>query len=118
MGERPIILGAVSLIIVAFLTLLFGIHGGLFGLLVLIGIIGPFYFILSHFGIEDDLAALFAFFLGIGLSTTLSYYLGYALPSLWWSFVAVVVVLYAVAAYLWIQSGKKPGVEMFGFRSE
>ena len=61
------------LVVLIFLSVVFGIPGFRTGLGIMLMFILPFYLILKNFGFADEESYFFSFFLGIGYYSTLAY---------------------------------------------
>ena len=66
----------------------------------------PYYVILDSFGLEKDEQAIFALFIGLGVTPSLIYYLNMAIPSFRVSLLIVSLVVYATAVIFWMHRRK------------
>jgi hypothetical protein len=83
---------------------LFGITGGRTLLGIVLFFFLPFYLILRRFAFEQDEKIFFAFFIGIGIFSTLVFYVGRVVPSFRASaaiaFVALVLISFAARKFV------------------
>lgn len=91
-GKREIIIG-LSLLVLLFFFVLFGITGvrTILGIVLLFFI--PFFLILNNFNLNFDEKIIFSFFLGLGFFSIFTYWLSFVLGSLRVSMVVVFFIL-------------------------
>jgi apolipoprotein N-acyltransferase len=93
------IIGA-AILVLAFFLILFGITGirtvvGIFLLFML-----PIYMIINNFDFDMGEKVIFSFFIGIGLFSTLTYWLGFVVGSLKLSALIIFILLSALGVIL------------------
>ena len=93
--KKGIIAGLILLILLLFF-ILFGVTGlrTIIGTILLFFV--PFFLILNNFDLELDEKIIFSFFIGLGLFSTLTYWLGFLTGSLRISMVIVFFILSGV----------------------